>query len=51
MITGFHGTDKTTGARFRAACRRGERTMFVSFDSEDPEVSATSHRGIGWSAT
>lgn len=40
LITGFSGTAKTTlsGAFAEAACRRGERTMFVSFDSDGNEV-------------
>ena len=40
LITGFPGTAKTTlsGAFAEAACRRGERTMFVSFDSDCGEV-------------
>src|SRR5580698_7582747 len=40
LITGFPGTGKTTlsGAFAEAACRRGERTMFVSFDSDGTEV-------------
>ncbi|QPK61861.1 circadian clock protein KaiC [Methylomonas sp. LL1] len=40
LITGFSGTAKTTlsGAFAEAACRRGERTLFVSFDSDGPEV-------------
>jgi circadian clock protein KaiC len=40
LITGFPGTAKTTlsGAFAEAACRRGERTMFVSFDSDSTEV-------------
>jgi circadian clock protein KaiC len=40
LITGFPGTAKTTlsGAFAEAACRRGERTMFVSFDSDSAEV-------------
>jgi circadian clock protein KaiC len=40
LITGFPGTAKTTlsGAFAEAACRRGERTMFVSFDSDSNEV-------------
>jgi circadian clock protein KaiC len=40
LITGFPGTAKTTlcGAFAEAACRRGERTMFVSFDSDFSEV-------------
>jgi len=40
LITGSPGTAKTTlsGAFAEAACRRGERTLFVSFDSEYTEV-------------
>jgi circadian clock protein KaiC len=40
LITGFPGTAKTTlaGAFAAAACRRGERTLFVSFDSDSNEV-------------
>ena len=40
LITGFPGTAKTTlsGAFAEAACRRGERTLFVSFDSDGDEV-------------
>jgi circadian clock protein KaiC len=40
LITGFPGTAKTTlsGSFAEAACRRGERTMFVSFDSDGSEV-------------
>jgi circadian clock protein KaiC len=40
LITGFPGTAKTTlsGAFAEAACRRGERTMFFSFDSDGTEV-------------
>ena len=40
LITGFPGTAKTTlsGAFAEAACQRGERTMFVSFDSDGSEV-------------
>lgn len=40
LITGSPGTAKTTlsGAFAEAACRRGERTLFVSFDSEYAEV-------------
>jgi circadian clock protein KaiC len=36
LITGFPGTAKTTlsGAFAEAACKRGERTLFVSFDSD-----------------
>jgi circadian clock protein KaiC len=40
LITGFPGTAKTTlsGAFAEASCKRGERTMFVSFDSDSSEV-------------
>ncbi|MGK2913443.1 MAG: circadian clock protein KaiC [Porticoccaceae bacterium] len=40
LITGSPGTAKTTlsGAFAQAACQRGERTLFVSFDSEYTEV-------------
>lgn len=40
LITGFPGTAKTTlsGAFAEAACLRGERTLFVSFDSEGSEI-------------
>jgi circadian clock protein KaiC len=40
LITGFPGTAKTTlsGAFAESACKRGERTMFVSFDSDGSEV-------------
>lgn len=40
LVTGFPGTAKTTlsGAFAEAACRRGERTLFVSFDSDSTEV-------------
>ncbi len=40
LITGFPGTAKTTlsGAFAAAACRRGERTIFISFDSDAGEV-------------
>lgn len=40
LITGFSGTAKTTlsGAFAEAACRRGEHTLFVSFDSDGNEV-------------
>jgi circadian clock protein KaiC len=40
LITGFPGTAKTTlsGTFAENACRRGERTMFVSFDSDGSEV-------------
>jgi circadian clock protein KaiC len=40
LITGFPGTAKTTlsGAFAEAACLRGERTLFVSFDSDGTEV-------------
>lgn len=40
LITGFPGTAKSTlsGAFAEAACARGERTLFVSFDSDANEV-------------
>ena len=40
LITGFPGTAKTTlsGAFAEAAARRGERTLFVSFDSDGAEI-------------
>ena len=40
LITGFSGTAKTTlsGAFTEAACRRGERTLFVCFDTNRTEV-------------
>ena len=40
LITGFSGTAKTTlsGAFAEAACRRGERTLFVCFDTNRTEV-------------
>ncbi len=40
VITGVPGTAKTTlsGAFAEAACGRGERTLFVSFDSDGTEV-------------
>jgi len=40
LITGSPGTAKTTlaAAFAEAACRRGERTLFVSFDSDCSEV-------------
>lgn len=40
LITGLPGTAKTTlsGAFAEAACRRGERTLFISFDSDSNEV-------------
>jgi circadian clock protein KaiC len=40
LITGASGTAKTTlgGAFAQAACQRGERTLFVSFDSDCSEV-------------
>jgi circadian clock protein KaiC len=40
LITGSPGTAKTTlsGAFAEAACGRGERTLFVSFDSDGDEV-------------
>jgi len=40
LITGLPGTAKTTlsGAFAEAACKRGEHTLFVSFDAESNEV-------------
>jgi circadian clock protein KaiC len=40
LITGFPGTAKTTlsGSFAQAACERGERTLFVSFDADSNEV-------------
>jgi circadian clock protein KaiC len=40
LVTGFPGTAKTTlSSTFaEAACKRGERTLFVSFDSDSNEV-------------
>jgi circadian clock protein KaiC len=40
LITGYSGTAKTTlsGAFAEAACRRGERTLFVCFDTKASEV-------------
>lgn len=40
LITGFPGTAKTTlsGAFAQGACARGDRTLFVSFDSDGTEV-------------
>ena len=40
LITGFPGTAKTTlsGAFAESACVRGERTLFISFDSDGTEV-------------
>ena len=40
LVTGFPGTAKTTlsGAFAEAASARGERTLFVSFDSDGAEV-------------
>ena len=40
LITGFPGTAKTTlsGAFALAACKRGERTMFVGFECDGTEV-------------
>jgi len=40
LVTGFPGTAKTTlsGTFAQAACKRGERTLFVSFDSDVNEV-------------
>ncbi len=41
LITGFPGTAKSTlsGAFAEAACSRGERTLFISFDSDANEVT------------
>jgi len=52
LITGAPGTAKTTlaGAFSEAACARGERTLFVSFDSRDAEIVrnlASVHIGLG----
>lgn len=50
LVTGFPGTAKTTlsGAFAEAACKRGERTLFVSFDSDGSEVIRNlSSVGIG----
>ena len=40
LVTGLPGTAKTTlsGAFAEAACLRGERTLFVSFDADSNEV-------------
>ncbi len=40
LVTGAPGTAKSTlaGAFAEAACRRGERTLYVSFDSEPGEI-------------
>ncbi|MBC7942475.1 MAG: hypothetical protein H7Z19_22450, partial [Chitinophagaceae bacterium] len=40
LVTGFPGTAKTTlsGAFAEAACQRGDRTLFVSFDSDAGEL-------------
>ena len=40
LVTGFPGTAKTTmsGTFAEAACKRGERTLFVSFVSDSNEV-------------
>ena len=40
LVTGFPGTGKTTlsGAFAEAACRRNERTLFISFDSDGAEL-------------
>jgi circadian clock protein KaiC len=40
LITGFPGTAKSTlsGAFAEAACLRGEKTLFISFDSDAEEV-------------
>jgi circadian clock protein KaiC len=50
LVTGFPGTAKTTlsGAFAEAACKRGERTLFFSFDSDGSEVIRNlSSVGIG----
>jgi len=41
LITGMPGTAKTTlgGAFAEAACTRGERTLFISFDSDAGELA------------
>jgi circadian clock protein KaiC len=40
LITGFPGTAKSTlsGAFAEAACKRGDQTLFISFDSDSEEV-------------
>lgn len=40
LVTGSPGTAKTTlsGAFAEASCTRGDRTLFVSFDSRGPEI-------------
>lgn len=40
LVTGSPGTSKTTlsGAFIEAACKRNERSLFVSFDSRGPEI-------------
>jgi circadian clock protein KaiC len=40
LITGYSGTAKTTlsGAFAEAACRRGERTILISFDTDGDEL-------------
>ena len=40
LITGFPGTAKTTlsGAFAEAACKRGDRTLFVSLDTDGSEI-------------
>jgi circadian clock protein KaiC len=40
LVTGFPGTAKSTlaGAFAESACLRGERTLFVSFDSDAAEI-------------
>ena len=42
LITGAPGTSKTTlaGLFAESACRRGERTLFVSFDEGGERVRA-----------
>jgi circadian clock protein KaiC len=41
LISGAPGTAKSTlsGAFAEAACRRGERVLYVSFDEEGPEIT------------
>jgi circadian clock protein KaiC len=45
LITGAPGTAKTTlgGAFVQAACERGERALFVSFDSDSGELIRNLH--------
>jgi circadian clock protein KaiC len=48
LITGFSGTAKTTlgGAFVEAACARGERSLFVTFDS-NPSESVRNLASVG----